>query len=164
MSKKSARRGYKVSKTPAAAVVNRRASFDYALGKTLTVGLELTGAETKAARLGHIQLKGSYVTAKDNQLWLINASFSLPSGQRGGARAVDTRARRILAHRREIDDLIAAKNQTGITIVPLKLLTRTRYIKLVIATGKGKKQYDKREAIRRKDLAREALRERKAAR
>jgi SsrA-binding protein len=163
MSKKASRRGHKTAKkqsTPA--VVNRRAGFDYDLGDTLVVGLELTGGETKAARLGHVQLKGAYVTTrlsdttKQAELYLINASFSLatnaPKGQ--PANAIDTRARKILAKRREIEQLVAEKQQ-GMTIVPTKLLTNGRFIKLVIALGKGKKRYDKRETIRRKDLARE---------
>jgi SsrA-binding protein len=140
-----------------ASIVNRRAAFDYALGDELVVGLELTGAETKAARLGHVQLKGSYITVRDNQLWLINASFSLPTGERGGSHAVDTRARRVLAHRRQIDDFIAVKN-SGSTIVPLKMLAGGRYVKLVIAAGRGKKRYDKRETIKRRDLSRENTR------
>lgn len=136
------------------AIINRRASFDYALGDELVVGLELSGAETKATRMGHVQLKGSYVTVRDNQLWLINASFSLANHEKGGGHTVDTRTRRILAHRKQIDQFVAAKN-SGLTIIPLKMLTAGRYVKLVIATGKGKKHYDKRETIRRRDIERE---------
>jgi SsrA-binding protein len=126
--------------------------------------LELTGAETKAARLGRVQLRGAYVTVRNNratgqsELFLINASFSLatnvPKNSGQPTSAVDTRPRRILAKRREIDTLVARKND-GLTIVPTKLLTTGRYVKLVIALGKGKKKYDKRETIKRKDLARE---------
>ena len=165
MSKKSARRGHKtVAKASSAAIVNRRAGFDYELGDALTVGLALTGAETKAARLGRVNLRGSYVMPRENretgraELFLINASFSLAtnaaknSGQ--PTSAVDTRARKILAKRREIDHL-AAGRANGLTIIPTKLLTRGRFVKLVVALGKGKKKYDKRETIRRKDLSRE---------
>lgn len=131
-------------------IVNRRARFDYELGEELVVGLELTGAETKAARLGHVQLKGAYITVKQDQLWLTGASFSI---QNNGEKTIDTRDRRILAHRRQIDRFIADKKQ-GTTIVPTKLLTTGRYIKLVIASGKGKKQYDKRQTIKKRDLDR----------
>lgn len=131
-------------------VVNRRASFDYELGDELVVGLELTGAETKAARLGRVVLKGAYVAVKQNQLWLINASFSFQSG---AEKTVDTRDRRLLAHRRQIDKLIANKKQ-GLTIIPKKLLVTGRYIKLVIAEGKGKKLYDKRQSIKKRDFER----------
>ena len=163
--KKSTRRGHKTSaKTPVSAIINRRASFDYELGDTLNVGLVLTGAETKSARLGHVNLRGSYVTARENpatkryELYLLNAGFSLPSfatkSSNQAQTTVDTRSRKILAKRREIEKFIAAKND-GFTIIPTKLLTRGHYIKLIIALGKGKKKYDKRESIKRKDIARE---------
>jgi SsrA-binding protein len=145
--------------TANSAIVNRRASFDYALGEELVVGLELTGPETRAARDGHIQLKGSFVTIKSSELWLNNASFSLKLNEKGkiGARTIDTTPRKLLAKRKEIDELQARK-QTGMTIVPLKLLTKGRYIKIVIALGKGKKNYDKRETLKRRDQDRETQR------
>lgn len=138
-------------------IVNRRASFDYELGDSLVVGLQLTGAETKALRLGNGTLRGSYVTIKDNELWLINAQIS---GTRGIqiAENAQTRTRKLLAKRGEIDRLIAAKQQDS-TIVPLELLTSGRYIKLRIAVGKGKKSYDKRETIKRRQQEREIARQ-----
>lgn len=135
-------------------ILNRRAAFDYTLGDDLVVGVELTGPETKAARLGHVQLKGSYVTIQNNELWLLNASFSVAKNEKEGGNTVDTRTRKLLAHRKQIDAFIAAK-KSGATIVPLKLLTGGRYIKVVIATGQGKKNYDKRETIKRRDVERE---------
>lgn len=138
------------------AVVNRRARFDYELGDDLVVGVSMTGPETRAARDGHVQLKGSFVTVKGGELWLNNASFSLRLNKRGesGARSLDTSPRKLLAHRKQIDQLVARK-QSGMTIVPTKLLTAGRYVKLVIALGKGKKHYDKREAIKRRDQERD---------
>ena len=138
-------------------ILNRRASFDYTLGEDLIVGIVLTGPETRSARDGHIQLKGSFVTIRDNELWLNNASFSLKLNQKGepGARSIDTSPRKLLASRKQIDDL-AAKKQTGMSIVPTKLLTHKKYIKLVIALGKGKKNYDKRETLKRRDQERDA--------
>jgi SsrA-binding protein len=135
-------------------IVNRRATFDYFLDDEIVVGLVLTGAETKAARLGHVQLKGSYVTVNGGELWLVNASFSVKSNDKGNQRTVDDRSRKLLAKRSQIDKLIEAKKQ-GLTIVPTKLLTNSRYIKLIIATGRGKKRYDKREVIKKRDLERE---------
>ncbi|MDR1970010.1 MAG: SsrA-binding protein [Candidatus Nomurabacteria bacterium] len=172
MKKSKQRRGHKTaSKQSTPMITNRRAAFDYELSDNLTVGLELTGAETKAARLGRVQLRGAYVTVKDNrttsqaELFLINSSFSLatnvPKNSGQPTAAVDTRARKILAKRKEIDTLIIRKN-SGLTIVPTKLLTTGRYIKLVIATGKGKKRYDKREAIKKRDLERESKRAHKS--
>ncbi len=141
------------------AVVNRRASFDYALQEDLCVGIVLTGPETRAARDGHVQLKGSYVNIRNNELWLNNASFSLRISEKGqsNSRTIDTTSRKLLASRKQIDSL-ASKKQAGMSIVPTKLLTKGRYIKLIIALGKGKKTYDKRETIKRRDQEREARR------
>ncbi len=140
------------------AITNRRARYDYALDDELVVGLELTGQEVRAARDGHVQLRGSYVSIKNNELWLTNASFSLKLNEKGNAnRTIDTRARRLLASRKQIDTF-GAKRKEGHTIVPLKLLTSGRYIKLVIALGKGKKGYDKRETIKRRDQDRDTKR------
>lgn len=137
-------------------VLNRRARFDYELSDDLVVGLELTGMEVRAAREGHVQLRGAFVSIRDDELWLNNASFSLRLNQRGetNARSIDTRPRKLLAKRKQIDELITHKKD-GMTIVPTKLLTHGRYIKVVIALGKGKKRYDKRETIKRRDIDRE---------
>ena len=138
------------------AIVNRRASYDYALGEELVVGLSLNGREARAARLGHVQLKGSYVALNHGELWLTKASFSVVHNEAGAsnARTVDDSPRKLLAKRREIERLEAAKKQ-GMTIVPTRLLTQGRYIKLVIALGKGKKRYDKRQALKKRDQERE---------
>ncbi len=133
------------------AIVNRRARYDYALDDELVVGLSLTGQEVRAARDGHVQLKGSYVSMKDGELWLTNASFSLKLNEKGNptARSVDTAPRKLLASRKQIDAL-AAHRKEGYTIVPLQLTTGGRYIKLVIALGKGKKRYDKRQTLKKR--------------
>ena len=146
-------------KTVPSSVVNRRARFDYELGDELVVGLSLTGPEVRAARDGHIQLKGSFVTIRKGELWLNNASFSLKLNKKGepGARTIDTEPRKLLAHRKQIEQL-AVRKKDGLTIVPTKLLTAGRHIKLIIALGKGKKRYDKRETLKRRDQEREAKR------
>lgn len=137
-------------------IVNRRASFDYALGDELTAGVVLTGREARAARDNRVQLKGSFVTIRNNELWLNNASFSLKLNSKGvNETSVDTSPRKLLASRKQIDEL-AVRKQEGMSIVPLRLLTQGRYIKLVIALGKGKKNYDKRQAIKKRDLERDA--------
>lgn len=139
-------------------VVNRRARFDYSLGDEIVAGIVLTGREVRAARDGHVQLKGSFVTVKDNELWLNNASFSLRLNDRGAeSRTIDTSPRKLLASRKQIDSFVASKQQ-GMTIVPTKLLANGKYIKVVIALGKGKKNYDKRETIKRRDQDRETSR------
>jgi SsrA-binding protein len=145
------------------AIVNRRARYDYELGDELVVGLSLNGREARAARIGHVQLKGSYVSVHSHELWLNNASFSVVNNEKGAsnARAVDDSPRKLLAKKREIEQLEAAKKQ-GMTIVPTKLLTAGRYIKLVIAVGKGKKHYDKRNALKKRAETRDANRELKS--
>lgn len=138
------------------AVLNRRARFDYALGEEIVAGLVLTGPEVRAARDGHVQLKGAYVSLQKSELWLNNASFSLKLNQKGqiNARAVDTSPRKLLANRKQIDTLEAEKKR-GMSIIPTKLLTQGNFIKLVIALGKGKRKYDKRQTIKKRDLERE---------
>lgn len=150
----------KAKKPATHAVVNRRARFDYELGEEIITGLVLTGAEVRAARDGHVQLKGAFVSLRNDELWLNNASFSLRLNVRGQAntKSVDTSARKLLASRKQIDRFAAAKQQ-GLTIVPTKLLTNGRFIKIVIALGRGKKRYDKRETIKRRDQDRETRRQ-----
>ena len=139
-------------------IVNRRARYDYDLSDQFEVGIELTGVEAKSLRLGHGRLAGSYVTVKNDELYLINTlimpSTGLPINEQN-----QTRTRKLLAKRKEIDHIIDEKRQ-GRSIIPLELLTRGRYIKLKIALGKGKKRYDKRETIKRRqqerDIARQA--------
>lgn len=134
-------------------ISNKRAGFDYQLEDSLIAGIALTGAETKALRLGHGHLKGAYVTAKDNELYLINATITGFNGVKLDE-TEQTRARKLLMKRKEIDQLLSEKQQ-GRTIVPIELLTRGRYIKLRLAAGKGRKHYDKREVIKKRDTDRE---------
>ena len=142
-------------KQPDATIQNRRARYDYDVRDGFNVGIMLTGPEVKAVRSGQVSLKGSYVTLKGGELWLINASFSVLKSSPGASeRVVETGPRKLLAKKKEIAELTAAKDQ-GLTIVPLSMTTRTRFIKLHIATAKGKKKYDKRETIKRRDIERE---------
>lgn len=137
-------------------ISNRRARHDYELGDGIVVGISLTGAETKSLRRGHGHIRGAYVTVKDNELWLFNATITgdnaakIPEEQQ-------TRSRKLLAKRREIDELIAARQQ-GKTVVPLEILTNGRYIKVRISAGRGKKHYDKRQVLKARDQKREVER------
>lgn len=137
-------------------IVNRRAKHDFVLGDSLIVGIVLTGRETKALRLGHGQLRGAYVIVRNGELYLVGSTihstntFIITEDEQ-------TRSRKLLANQREIKTLLAAKDQ-GNTIVPLEFLTKGRTIKLRIAVGKGKKTYDKRETIKRRDVERDERR------
>lgn len=146
----------KKKKTTSSSIQNRRARFDYQLDDTYTVGLVLNGRETKSLRLGHGQLQGAYVTVRNNELWLVNCQIHGTKGIPLQEEEV-TRDRKLLAKRREINALIAAKQQ-GRTIVPLEILTKTKFIKIRISTAVGKKKYDKRETIKKRDQDREAHR------
>jgi SsrA-binding protein len=151
-------------KTPTApAIVNRRARFDYELQDELVAGISLTGPEVRAIRDNRAHLKGAFVTIRDGELWLNNASLSVKPVNGQSEVAVDTSPRKLLAHRKQIEALTVAK-QSGLTIVPTRMLTQGRYIKVVIAAAKGKKNYDKRETIKRRDTDRETSREIKRGR
>ena len=145
MAKKSATTG---------TISNRRARFDYELGDSLVVGISLTGAETKSLRLGHGQLRGAYVNVLNDELWLINAQINSSAGVKV---TDETRSRKLLAKKSEIEKLMIAK-KSGSTIIPLEIITSSRYIKLRIAVGRGKKRYDKRQIIKRRQAERETAR------
>lgn len=135
-------------------IVNRRARFDYELGDDIIAGIVLNGKETKALRQGNGNLRGAFVTVKDHELYLTNATitggktFTIPESEQ-------TQSRKLLASIKQIHALLDAKQQ-GRTIVPLEFITNGRYIKLKIAIGKGKKRYDKRESIKKRDQLRDA--------
>lgn len=127
-------------------IINKRARFDYDLKDGLRVGVVLTGGETKALRSNGGQLTGSYVNIKDDELWLIGSTIrSVNPNDKD-----EQRSRKLLAKKREIAELSRKKEQ-GLSIVPIRFLTDGRYIKLEIATGKGKKRYDKRQVIKKRD-------------
>lgn len=133
----------KKKKLPSSVVVNRKAHFDYVLGDELTCGMVLTGPEVRLIRDHHVQLKGAFVTLRQGELWLNNLTLG----------ADTERNIKLLATKRQLLDLARAK-QDGFQIVPIKLLGGSRHIKLVIATGRGKKKYDKRESIKQRDISR----------
>lgn len=138
-------------------IFNSRARFDYELGDSFVVGLQLTGSETKALRFGNGDLRGAYVNVLGDELWLVNAKIN---GTKGISIVEDqvTRSRKLLAKRSEIEKLVSAR-QAGNTIVPIELITKGRYIKLKIAVGRGKKKYDKREILKKRQEQRDIGRE-----
>ena len=150
----------KKPKTSTKNVINRRARFDYELGEELTAGMSLRGVEVRAVRDGRVSLKGAFITLRNSrkgpEIWLNNASFSLKNQGEGLSKSdtIDTSPKKLLATRKQIEDF-ARQKQAGFTIVPLKILAENRYIKIVIALGKGKKQYDKRETLKRRQSERE---------
>ena len=133
----------KKKKPSSSVTVNRRARFDYELGDELSVGMVLSGPDVRKIRDHHVQLKGSFVTIRNDELWLNNLTL--------GAETAENI--KLLATRKQIESLKKEK-VAGSTIVPVKLLGGARHIKLVIAIGRGKKKYDKRETIKRRDIDR----------
>ena len=142
-------------KSATASIVNKRASFDYDIKETLVAGIVLTGAETKSLRMGSGHLRGAFCTIKDGELWLNNATIMatninkahLPIEQQ-------TKARKLLVSKKQIKELQDGKEQ-GLTIIPLKLLTKGRFIKLEIALARGRKKYDKRQVLKKRDETRD---------
>ncbi len=130
-----------------AAVVNRRAHYDYNLSDKLDVGMVLTGPQVRLIRDHHAQLKGTYVTIRNHELYLLNMTL-------GSETAEDIK---LLATKKQILSLERAKVD-GSTIVPVELHPTKRHIKLTIAVGEGKKKYDKRQTIKARDLDRERSR------
>ena len=124
--------------------VNRRASFDYHLGDKIICGMALSGPEVRLIRDHHLQLKGSFITLRNNELWLNNLTLG----------AETARNIKLLATKKQIHSLQKSK-LLGNTIVPTKLFGGSRHIKLEIALASDKKKYDKRLSIKHRDLDRE---------
>lgn len=137
----------KKAKNPTTVVVNRRAHYDYQLGEKLEVGMVLTGAQVRLIRDRHAQLKGTYVTIRNHELWLLGLTLGSDTVERI----------KLLATKKQIASLEREK-QAGATIVPVELHPLKRHIKLIIAPGKGKKEFDKRQTIKGRDLDRESKR------
>jgi SsrA-binding protein len=136
---------------------NRRANFDYQITEKMVAGLVLTGAEVKSCKLGQISLKGSFIAIREGEAYLTNAHIT-PYNRAGNASQIDPeRSRKLLLHRKQLDHLIGLK-QSGYSAVPLSLLEERRLVKLEIGMGRGKKRYDKREALKKRDQEREAQR------
>lgn len=140
------------------AIVNKRAYFDYTVLETYEAGIELLGFEVKSIRKGSMSLRASFVTLRDNQLWLTNAVISPYQPQNTPANYDSTRSRRLLLHKKEIARLTGKLREKGLTMVPLKVYNKHSKIKVEIGVVKGKKQYDKREVIKKRDTEREIRR------
>lgn len=127
---------------------NRRSKFDYNFLEEFEAGLVLKGYEVKSIKTGHISLKGSFVTAKASELFLTNAKIPLYKQAGEIKNYEETRARKILMGRKEIDYLLGKVHAEGLTLVPISVYTKKGKIKLKFALSKGKKQFDKRENIK----------------
>jgi SsrA-binding protein len=137
---------------------NRRARHDYDILETYESGIVLTGSEVKSIRDGKIQLKDSFARVQDGEVWLHGVHVS-PYAYAHGANAHDPdRARKLLLHRGEIDELMGRTQQESLTLIPLSVYFKDGKAKVELGLAKGRRTYDKRQAIAKRDADREAAR------
>jgi len=133
---------------------NPRAKYDYHILETYEAGIVLAGHEVKAIKTGHINLKGSYITIKNEETWLINAQIPPYQPKNTPADYEPSRTRKLLLNKREIKSLIGQSKRKGLTLVPLRVYTKREKIKLAFALGLGKQKIDKREKIIKREVKR----------
>lgn len=132
---------------------NKKAYHDYFVEETYEAGIELVGTEVKSVRLGKVNLRDSYASVKNGEVFLIGAHIS--PYEKGSYFNVDpTRSRKLLLHKAEIRKLKARTEQKGYTVVPLKLYFKDSLVKVELGLCRGKDLYDKRESIKRREEAR----------
>lgn len=136
-------------------IVNRKAYYDYHILEKFEAGIVLTGGEVKSLRAEKASLNDSFVHIKDGEAYLVNAHIN-PYQPADNRNYDPKRTRKLLLHKKEITSLLSKINQSNLTIVPVLCYTAKRgTVKVELALARGKKQYDKREAIKRKDIDRE---------
>jgi len=133
---------------------NRRATYDYEILEKYEAGLALAGYEVKAIKTGHLSLQGAYVTIKDNQAYLLNATIPPYQPKNTPSDYDPQRTRKLLLHKSEIKSLIGKTKQKGLTLVPLRVYTKRGKIKLEFGLGRGKRKADKREKIIQREVKR----------
>jgi SsrA-binding protein len=142
---------------------NRRARHDYDIIETIECGIVLQGSEVKSLRAGRISLQDSYARIVDGELWLFGVHIP-PYAQATGFGAHEPdRRRKLLVHRRQIDEWMGKTQQQSLTLVPLSLYFKDGRAKVELALARGRRHYDKRRAIASRDANREAAREARAA-
>ncbi len=133
---------------------NRKAYHDYHIQDSVEAGIVLTGTEIKSIRAGRVSLREAYVKPEGGELWLLNAHIA--RYEAGSYLSHEPmRPRKLLLHRKQIDNLISKVSEKGLTLVPLKLYIKGSIAKVEVALAKGKKLYDKRESIARRETERE---------
>lgn len=134
---------------------NKKAYFDYEIVDKLEAGVELFGFEVKSLRGKHGSLAGSYVVADGKEAWLLNANIPPYQAKNTPTGYEPTRTRRLLITKKEIAKLTGTAKEKGLTIIPLSLYNKGRFIKVLIGVGRGKKKFDKRETIKKRESDRE---------
>jgi len=141
---------------------NKKAYFDYQILEKFDAGLVLLGTEVKSIKLGRINLAGSYVVFKGEELYLIGAKIPPYQPKNAPPDYEPERSRKLLLNKAEIKKLIGKTKQKGLTLIPLKVYTKHAKIKLEFGIGRGKKKIDKRESIKKREAEREIQRELKS--
>ena len=135
-------------------VTNRRAYHNYLIQDSVEAGIVLTGTEIKSIRAGRVSLGDAYVKPEAGELWLLNAHIA--RYEAGSYLSHEpTRPRKLLLHRRQIDNLTSKVSEKGLALVPVRLYIKGSIVKVEVALAKGKKLYDKRESIARRETERE---------
>ena len=132
---------------------NKKASYDYHLLKRVEAGLSLTGTEIKSIRDGSVSIREAYVRPKEGELWLVGAHIA-KYAPAAGTNHEPTRDRKLLLHKRQIRDLEREATTAGATIVPTRLYLKNGLAKLEIALARGKRKYDKRQTIAKREAER----------
>ena len=143
-----------MAKNSRAITVNRKAYHDYHIQETLEVGIVLKGSEIKSIRANRVDLRDAYAKPENGELWLYNSHIASYDAASYNTHE-PTRPRKLLLHRKEIDNLAGKVAQRGLTLVPLKLYIKRGVAKIELGMAKGKKIYDKREVITRREVGRE---------
>ncbi len=138
--------------------VNKRANYDYDISDRFEAGLVLRGYEVKSVKTGHISLKGSFVTARGEELYLTNANIPLYKHAGAIPNYDPTAPRKLLLHKREIAHLLGKSRVEGLTLVPIRVYTKRGLLKLEFGIGKGRKKHDKRDVIRKRESDRKIAR------
>ena len=141
-----------------ALVENKRVGFDFQILETIEAGLELFGYEVKSLRAGHGSLKGARVVARAGEAYLVGAT--IPAWQPANApKSYDSeRTRRLLLKAKEIDQIRGAESEKGLTIVPLSVYNKGRVLKVAVAVARGRKKFDKRAVLKKRDVDRDIRR------
>ncbi len=138
---------------------NKKAYFTYQILEKFEAGISLNGQEVKSMKLGRINLMGSYVVIRNEEVYLVGANVPAYQPKNAPPDYDPQRSRKLLLRKKEINYLIGKSQQKGLTMMPLKVYTNNGKIKLEFGIGKGKKKFDKRETIKKRDTEREMDRE-----
>jgi SsrA-binding protein len=137
---------------------NRKATHDFEILKHFNAGIELFGFEVKSARTGKVELRGAFIAIRGGEAFLLGANIPAFQPKNAPKEYDATRARKLLLTAKEIEELAVAEQTKGLTIVPLSVYNKGRFLKVDLAIAKGKKKFDKRQAIKKRDTERDLKR------